>query len=60
MAKKTDKRSLVTLSCSECKAPNYRVSKNSDNSNNSKDKLNLNKYCKHCRRTTKHVETKTK
>lgn len=57
MAKKTDKRSLVTLSCSECKAPNYRVSKNSDNT---KDKLNLNKYCKRCQKTTKHVETKTK
>ena len=57
MAKKTDKRTLVTLSCSECKTPNYRVSKNTDNT---KDKLNLNKYCNKCRKTTKHVETKTK
>ena len=31
MAKKTDKRTLVTLACTECKEQNYRVSKSSDN-----------------------------
>ena len=28
MAKKTENRELVTLTCSECKNANYRVSKN--------------------------------
>ena len=31
MAKKTENRVLVTLTCSECKTPNYRVSKNTKN-----------------------------
>ena len=57
MAKKTDNRVLVTLSCSICKTPNYRVSKNTKNT---VDKLNLNKYCPKCRQTTEHKETKTK
>ena len=57
MAKKTENRVLVTLTCSECKTPNYRVSKNTKNTT---DKLNLNKYCPKCRKTTEHKETKTK
>lgn len=57
MAKKTDKRLLVSLKCSECGEINYRTPKNTDNT---KDKLNLNKYCSKCRKTTEHKETKTK
>ena len=57
MAKKGENRVLVTLSCSECKTPNYRVSKNTKNTDG---KLELNKFCSKCRRATKHVETKTK
>ncbi|MBQ6494697.1 MAG: 50S ribosomal protein L33 [Bacilli bacterium] len=57
MAKKTENRVLVTLTCSECKKPNYRVSKNTKNT---ADKLVLNKYCPECRKTTEHKETKTK
>ena len=57
MAKKTENRVLVTLTCSECKNPNYRVSKNTKNTT---DKLVLNKYCPKCRKTTEHKETKTK
>ena len=57
MAKKGENRVLVTLSCSECKTPNYRVSKNIKNK---EDKLELNKFCSKCRKTTKHVETKVK
>ena len=57
MAKKGENRVLVTLSCSECKTPNYRVSKNTKNTDG---KLELNKFCSKCRKTTKHVETKTK
>ena len=55
MDKKTDKRVLVSLKCSECKEINYRVSKNTDNT---KEKLNLNKYCPKCRKTTEHKESK--
>ena len=57
MAKKGENRVLVTLSCSECKTPNYRVSKNVKNT---EEKLELNKFCSKCRKTVKHVETKTK
>ena len=46
MAKK-DSRCLVTLICQECKKVTYRVSKNTDTT---KDKLNLNKFCKNCRK----------
>ncbi len=57
MAKKNENRVLVTLTCSECKTPNYRVSKNTKNTT---DKLLLNKYCPKCRKTTEHKETKQK
>ena len=57
MAKKTENRVLVTLACSECKTHNYRVSKNTKNT---EEKLNLNKYCNKCRKTTAHKETKIK
>ena len=56
MAKK-DARVLVTLTCGECKKVTYRVSKNTDNT---KDKLSLNKYCSNCRKTCEFKETKTK
>ena len=55
MAKKNENRELVTLTCSECKTPNYRVSKNKKNT---VDRLNLNKYCSTCRKTTLHKESK--
>ena len=48
MAKKGENRVLVTLSCSECKTPNYRVSKNVKNT---EEKLELNKFCSKCRKT---------
>lgn len=56
MAKK-DTRVLVTLTCGECKKVTYRVSKNTDNT---KEKLVLNKYCNNCRKTCEFKETKTK
>ena len=55
MAKKTENRELVTLTCIECKNSNYRVSKNKKNTT---DRLNLNKYCSKCRKTTLHKESK--
>ena len=53
MAKKNENRVLVSLMCEECKNINYTEEKN-----NTPEKLELNKYCKHCRKTTKHKETK--
>lgn len=55
MAKKNENRGLVSLRCDECKNVNYTEEKNKKNT---PEKLELNKYCKHCRKTTKHVETK--
>ena len=55
MAKKNENRGLVSLRCDECKRVNYTEEKNKKNT---PEKLELNKYCKHCRKTTKHVETK--
>ncbi|MBI2039849.1 50S ribosomal protein L33 [Candidatus Microgenomates bacterium] len=54
MAKK-GKRQLFILQCSVCKNRNYTSSKNPTNS---KDRLILNKFCKHCRRQTEHTEVK--
>ena len=41
--------------CEECKNINYAEEKNKKNT---PEKLELNKYCKFCRKTTKHKETK--
>ena len=52
---KPGNRALVTLSCTVCKEKNYRVSKNKK-----KDpkRLELNKYCSRCKKTTLHKEEK--
>jgi large subunit ribosomal protein L33 len=55
MAKKNENRVLVALVCEECKNQNYTVSKNKKNTT---EKLELKKYCNHCRKTTKHKEKK--
>lgn len=52
---KADNRNNVTLFCSECKEENYRVSKNKKND---PERLELNKYCSKCRKTTQHKEKK--
>ena len=48
-------RVKVTLACTDCKQRNYNTTKNKKTN---PDRIELNKYCKHCRKTTKHVETK--
>ncbi|MDW7972823.1 MAG: 50S ribosomal protein L33 [Deltaproteobacteria bacterium] len=48
-------REIILLQCSECKNKNYSTTKNKKNT---PDKLQLRKYCKHCRRHTLHKETK--
>ena len=48
-------RERITLACSECKQRNYDTMKNKKND---PDRLEMNKYCRFCRKHTKHKETK--
>ena len=50
-----DMRVKVTLACTECKQRNYCTKKNKKND---PDRLEMNKYCKFCRKHTLHRETK--
>ncbi len=49
------KRTLFHFQCSICKSKNYTATKNTVNI---KEKLTLNKFCSHCRKTTPHNEVK--
>ena len=42
-------RVKITLACSECKQRNYDTTKNKKND---PDRLEMNKYCKFCRKHT--------
>ena len=48
-------RVKVTLSCTECKQRNYNTMKNKKNN---PDRLEMNKYCRFCKKHTLHKETK--
>lgn len=48
-------RVKVTLACQECKQRNYNTMKNKKND---PDRLEMNKYCRFCRKHTLHKETK--
>ncbi len=48
-------RNILTLACTECKRRNYSTTKNK---RTTPDKLELKKYCRHCRKHTAHKETK--
>ncbi|MDR0325564.1 MAG: 50S ribosomal protein L33 [Oscillospiraceae bacterium] len=48
-------RVRITLSCGECKQRNYNTMKNKKND---PDRLEMNKYCRFCRKHTPHKETK--
>lgn len=50
-----DMRVKVTLACTECKQRNYNTMKNKKND---PDRLEMNKYCRFCRKHTVHRETK--
>ena len=50
-----DMRTKITLACTECKQRNYNTKKNKKND---PDRLEMNKYCKFCRKHTLHRETK--
>lgn len=51
----SDKRPPITLACEVCKRRNYVTTKNRSST---KDRLELNKYCRFCRRHTLHRETR--
>ena len=48
-------RVKVTLACTECKQRNYNTMKNKKNN---ADRIEMNKYCKFCKKHTLHKETK--
>ena len=48
-------RVKITLSCTECKQRNYNKMKKK---NNNPDRLEMNKYCRFCKKHTVHKETK--
>ncbi len=50
-----DMRVKITLACTECKQRNYNTMKNKKND---PDRLEMNKYCRFCRKHTAHKETK--
>ncbi|MBM4437382.1 MAG: 50S ribosomal protein L33 [Actinobacteria bacterium] len=54
MAKKGD-RLVITLACTDCGQRGYVSSKNR---RNDPDRLELQKYCYHCRAHKKHRETR--
>ena len=45
----SDKRVKITLSCTECKQRNYNTIKNKKND---PDRLEMNKYCRFCKKHT--------
>jgi large subunit ribosomal protein L33 len=54
MAKK-ENRLVVTLACNDCKNRNYTTEKNKKNDT---ARMEIKKYCPHCRHHTAHRETK--
>lgn len=45
----------IIMACTECKNRNYTTDKNKKNN---PDRLEMNKYCPHCKKHTLHKETK--
>ncbi|MDA8388196.1 MAG: 50S ribosomal protein L33 [Nitrospiraceae bacterium] len=48
-------RTILLLQCGVCRNRNYSTMKNKKNT---PDKLEIKKYCRHCRKHTAHKETK--
>ncbi len=48
-------REIITLQCTECKNRNYT---NTKNKKTSTERLELKKYCPHCRKHQPHKEIK--
>lgn len=55
MAKKGDTRMVITLACTVCRERNYTSEKNR---RNDPDRLELNKYCRRCRKHSRHREVR--
>ena len=55
MAKKKGVRPVITLECTECKERNYTTEKNR---RNDPGRMEIEKYCKRCKKHTLHRETK--
>ena len=55
MAKKGEARERITLACTVCKDKNYRTEKNKRNTT---ERLEMNKFCKKCGKSTTHKEKK--
>jgi len=54
MAKKGN-RVIITLECTDCKSRNYVTYKNK---RNDAGRMELDKYCKRCKKHSSHKETK--
>jgi large subunit ribosomal protein L33 len=48
-------REIITLACGECKRRNYSTTKNRRKTS---ERLELNKFCRSCRKHTAHKESK--
>lgn len=48
-------RENITIACTECKQRNYETSKNKKTT---PDRIEMNKFCKYCKKHTIHKETK--
>ncbi len=48
-------RDIIDMACTECKQRNYTSRKNKKND---PDRIELNKFCKFCRKHTPHKEVK--
>ena len=48
-------REAITIECTECKRRNYTTEKNKKNNT---ERLEVEKYCKFCKKHTTHKETK--
>ena len=48
-------REIITLACGDCKRRNYSTTKNRRKSS---ERLELNKFCRYCRKHTAHKESK--
>jgi large subunit ribosomal protein L33 len=51
----SDKRPPITLACDACKRRNYVTTKNKTNT---RDRLEMKKFCRWCRQHTVHRETR--
>ncbi len=52
---KAEVRVIITMECTECKRRNYSTTKNK---REHRERLELSKYCRFCRKHTAHKESK--